>query len=249
MPEIECVWPIDSGDCCPPSQESPGDADLFERLVPVVSDMMTRWSGYRIGVCTAQLRPLGPCKVCRSWCCGGADGVLLRGPNGMYVASVTEVSVGGATLDPATWRFDTEKQTLWRKPPDSLPQRDARWAECGEADAFCVDAVLGEDPDAWALFTAAALLCELMKSCRGDKCRIPRNATQVTSQGLTITLSDSVIRKYLPEVNEWVTTVNPNGAMLPGRVWSPDLAPPGHGASSGMGSVFTIARGGSCCGG
>lgn len=249
MAALECLWPIDPSDCCDPPDES-GDLSLLDKMIAAVSAMMTRWSGYRIGVCVAELRPLGPCRTCRSWCCGGADGIQLRGPNGMYVAEVTNVHVGGATLDPDMWRFDPQTQTLWRTPPGRFPDRDARWAECGEAGAFCVDAVVGEEPDAWALDVAATLVCELVKSCTGGKCRIPRNATQVSSQGVTITLRDTDINHMLPEVSAWVSAVNPSNAMLPGRVWSPDLVAPGHaGNGIGVSGLFTMGRtGGGCCG-
>lgn len=254
MPVLDCVWPIDPADCCPPLDESPAespaDADRIEQIIAKVSDMMTRWSGYRIGVCAAELRPLGPCSTCRSWCCGGADGIRLQGPNGMYVTSVTNVHVGGATLDPELWRFDIEKQTLWRTPPGRFPGRDSRWAECGEAGTFCVDAVVGEEPDSWALDVAATLVCELVRACRGDKkCRIPKNATQVTAQGVTITLRDSDINNLLPEVTGWIAAVNPASAVLPGRVWSPDLVVPGHtGNGLGPNGLFVSVRGGGCCG-
>lgn len=252
MADLECLWPIDPGDCCPPPDESPaGDPDLVDKMIAVVSVMMTRWSGYRIGTCSTELRPLGPCKACRSWCCGGADGILLRGPNGMYVTDVTDVQVGGETLDPAVWRFDREAQTLWRTPPGRFPSRDARWADCGQAGAFCVDATVGEAPDAWALQTAATLVCELVKSCTGEKCRIPRNAVQVSAQGVTVTLRDEDLHYFLPEVGAWVKAVNPARAVLPGRVWSPDLAPAGHAGAGGvnMGGLYTIGRtGGGCCG-
>lgn len=250
MAELDCQWPIDPADCCPTGESPADDPDLYADLIAAVSVMMTRWSGYRIGVCDAVLRPLGPCRVCRSWCCGGADAVQLVGPNGMYVAEVTEVQVGGATIDPDEWRFDPTSQTLWRTPPGGWPSSDAKWADCGEAGTFCVTATVGEEPDAWALRVAAELVCELAKACRGDKCRIPKNATQVTAQGVTITLRDTDINHMLPSVSAWVSAINPDRAVLPGRVWSPDLVAPGHsGNGIGPGGLYaTIRTNGGCCG-
>lgn len=227
----DCAW-----DLCveSPGEESPGDclecctlpadADpyLIDKAIVRASEMMRRLSGYNVGLCEETLRPLQQCAECRSTCCGGADGVSLQGFNGEPVEDVLAVRVGSTVIDPDTYRWDVEEQMLWRTPPGRWPRRDKRWTECGEDGSFCVTALVGTPPDAWALDVARSLACELVKSCVGGKCRIPRNATQVTGQGITVTLSEQDVKTLLPEVGGWVSAVNPHGAVVPARVYSPD---------------------------
>jgi hypothetical protein len=227
-----CDWPL----CDESPSESPSDVclacctsiagadpEIVQRAISRASEMMRRLSGYNVGQCVAELRPLTTCSECRSSCCGGSDGIRLEGPNGEPVAEVLEVMVGATVVDESTYRFDVEKQMLWTVPPARWPKRDDRWADCGTEGAFCITALVGNEPDAWALKVARELACELVKSCTpGQKCRIPRNATQVVGQGITVTLSDRDFKVLLPEVGGWVEAVNPYNAVLPAKVFSPE---------------------------
>jgi hypothetical protein len=245
--DLVCCWPIDTDACCPPGNTSGEDVELAERMAEVASTMLARLSGYTVGQCSTTVRPLDVCPVCRSWCCGGADGIPLAGPDGRVVWDVEAVHIGEDTLDPSEYRWDRDHGTLWRVPPDTWPTRDARWAECGEPGAFCVDVIIGAPPDAWALQVANTLTCELMLSCTGGKCRLPRNATQVTGQGVTVQLRPDDINLLLPEVSAWVAAVNPHGARLPARVYSPEA----RAATGADSSLLGWARGwtvGGCCG-
>jgi hypothetical protein len=154
----------------------------------------------------------------------------------MAVRDVTDVRLGADSYPNNDWFFDRETQTLWRTPPGAWPVRDERWSAVGTGEAFAVDVVVGTKPDPWALSVAAALTCELYKLCRGGKCRLPKNATSVTAQGVTISLNENEIRYFLPEVAAWVAQVNPHNARLPSRVSSPDTEPsviPSAGRSTG----------------
>lgn len=241
---IECTWPLDVTECCPPGDEYGTDPDLLERVILQTSAMMSRLSGYMIGLCTATIRPLDNCAECRHTCCGGVDGIMLSGPNGFWIDQVVQVTFGDDIINPATYRFDRDQQMLWRIPGLSWPTRDTRWIECGDDDAFCVDVLVGSEPDAWALAVANSLACELLKSCTGQKCRIPRNATQVTGQGVTVTLSDQEISTLLPEVSGWVKVVNRYNVSAPARVFSPDINPmkmkTGHGGGSTTSGPVTL---------
>lgn len=237
-----CSWPVDTSACCPPdTDDSPEHVALVESTVARVSAMLTRLSGYSVGQCVATVRPLDACSGCRRSCCGGADGIRLVGPESLWVDSVTEVRDGITVVDPSTYRWDVPEQTLWRVPPDRWPSRDTRWDDCGTGSAFCVDVTVGSEPDAWALQVAATLTCELINACTGGKCRIPKNATQVSAQGITITLSDEELMGLLPEVAGWVKSVNPHKSVLPARVFSPDLDQ--QGTRGGGGSpLILVAR-------
>lgn len=237
---LSCCWPLSiDEDCCEGIEdESP---DRVNQIGQIVSAMMTRWSGYQIGLCQTQIRPLSECTYCRTWCCGGADGILLEGPNGLRVADVLAVySPDELPLD--EWRFEPSNQTLYRVPPDKWPTRDAKYLEVGEDGTFGVDIVVGSPPDAWAMWVAEQMFCELIKACRGGKCRIPKNAVSVVGQGVTISLSDDELKHLLPEVSAWASAVNPARAVVPPRAMSPEVARRGARSTGALRGV----RG--CCG-
>lgn len=226
-----CDWNIDISQCC----EDSGNIDVavIESAISQASEMLARLSGYTVGKCSAVLRPLTNCKGCRAWCCGGADGIYLKAKDMIPIVSVTRVRIGADVVDPDTYGFDVETQMLWRVPGDKWPKSDDRWAAAGTEQAFAVDVITGNEPDAWARSVATLLACELVNNCLGRKCRIPKNATQVTSQGITITISEAEIQALLPEVAGWMKSVNPHHAVLPARVLSPDLAPHFRGGCCG----------------
>lgn len=205
--------------------ESDPDDPLFIHAVATASSIMTRLSGYTVGTCEVELRPLHLCPECRSWCCGGADGIYLTGPFGLNVWDVTQVRLGATEYEEDTWRFDRESRTLYRVPPDRWPHRDEKWSAPGAGDAFVVDAQVGTPPDPWALDVAGRLVKELILSCTNGKCRLPSNVTTVTAVGVTVRLRDDEINHFIPELGAWVNAVNPHGARLPGAVFSPDIAP------------------------
>lgn len=216
-----CVWPISPDPCCAGNSPEP-DPAVVEDAILIASDIMRSLSGQMIGQCHQTLRPLHQCATCREHCCGGADGIALSGWDGEHVSEVLSVTIGPEVVDPATYWFSEQDQMLWRIPPDRWPYKDARWQPCGTGEAFCIEALTGVAPDAWALRVADMLACELIKACTGQKCRIPSNATTVTAQGVTVQLDPNAYLKLLPEVASWAAMVNPLGANLPAQVWSPD---------------------------
>lgn len=232
LSELTCPWPVEFEGCMDP--ESDPEDPLFIHALATASSIMTRLSGYTIGLCEAELRPLQLCRACRSWCCGGADSLYLVGPYALNVWEVLRVRLGATEYDEDSWRFDRESRMLYRVPPDTWPTRDEKWSAPGTGEAFVVDAEIGTPPDEWALDVAGKLVKELVLSCTGGKCRLPSNATSVTAVGVTVRLRDSEIITMIPEVGAWYGTVNPHKARLPAVVFSPELS----GSSSGRG----------CCG-
>lgn len=228
-----CDWPLEPGECCD-NIEAVSDT-VVEGAISTASDMLSRLSGYTIGQCAATVRPLTMCGRCRSYCCGGADGIRLFGKDARPVTEVSRVRIGADTVPANQWRFDEDTQMLWHVPPGRWPHRDERWSEDGTGEAFAVDVIMGAEPDAYARAIGTLLACEFIRNCTGKKCRLPKNATQVSSQGVTVTLSDAEIKALLPEVAGWVKIVNPHNAALPARMFSPDLE-----------TVY--AGGGGCCG-
>lgn len=246
----ECVWPINLDDCCEALEEPiDPDGELVTRVLAAVSSMMSRWSGYSIGRCAETVRPLGICPECRGWCCGGADSIRLTTNDGSPVYDVTEVRVDGEAVPDDEWYFDAAKGMLWAD-GSRWPTRDARNLPDTEPGTFAVDVLTGSEPDGWAMWVATQLACELVRSCAGDaECRIPRNATQISSQGITIQLSDEEIQHFLPEVSSWVSAVNPRKATIPAAIFSPEVSRAKRGDNRRSRRVLAIAgSGGGCCG-
>lgn len=209
---MECPWPIDIETCCKDAGVEPDD-ERVEQVIAQVSQMLSRWSGYAYGGCKT-VRPLEPCGQCRSGCCAQGDCIVLH-----QVSAVVEVRVDGEVVPPSDWHYDPTRGTLCTAPGERWPFADPRSSAVGTME---VDASVGAEPDDWALQVAATLACELLRSCTGARCRLPRNATQVNAQGITVTLSEEAIKHMLPEVSSWVSTVNPRGAVRPTLLFSPE---------------------------
>lgn len=238
LSEASCPWEVDAESCGLADLDP--DAPLFISSVATASSIMTRLSGYTVGLCEAEIRPLNLCPECRTWCCGGADAIYLKGPFSISVWDVTRVRLGADDYPETSWRFDRDSRMLYRVPPDVWPTRDEKWSDAGKGEAFVVDAEVGTPPDSWALDVAARLTKELYLSCTGGgKCRLPSNVTNVTAQGITVRLRDDEVNTFIPELGAWMNAVNPHNARLPGAVFSPDLAAARRGALSGSGT---------CCG-
>lgn len=235
LSELSCPWPVDENSCGLGITD-PEDP-VFVGSVATASSIMTRLSAYTVGTCETTIRPLSLCRSCRTWCCGGADAIYLSGPFSVPVWDVSAVWLGPTEYPANSWRFDRESKMLYRVPPETWPLRDEKWSEARTGEAFSVDAVIGVPPDAWAMEVATRLTAELVRSCRGEKCRLPSNVTSVTSQGITVRLRDDEVNTMIPELGAWTNSVNPHNARLPGAVFSPDIAPSHVGGSGG------------CCGG
>ena len=205
------------------------DAELLQAASEQAGIILRTLSGGRVGTCTEVLRPLSDCATCRGACrCADAgDRIRISSGHGP-VTDVTEVDDAGTILDPEDYRFYPSGQLLYRVPPDVWPNRDLKWADCGEADTFCVTATIGYEPDAWALSVHAELTCELLNSCTGGECRLPTNAATISGQGVTINLTPEQIEQFIPSVSRWVAAVNPDKAQSLPRLFSPDLGD-GHG--------------------
>lgn len=212
-----CPWPIDIESCLEGTgldPESPEDAMKIASVVGQASTMLSRWSGYRIGGCNT-VRPLEPCGECRLGCCG-SDCITLHS-----ASAVMEVRVFGEVVDPLQYHFDAARGSLCAVGSYSWPLSDPRAEAVGSLE---VDVMVGEAPDAWALSVAQELACELLRSAVGKDCRLPRNATTVSSQGVTVTLSQDEVMLALPSIISWVNAVNPVRASAPARILSPEVS-------------------------
>ncbi len=208
---VTCPWDIDIADCCEPLDIEPDDPRVAS-IIAQVSAMLSAWSGYAYGGCRT-VRPLDPCGECRSGCCASGDCIVLH-----TASDVLEVRIDGEVVDPDEYHYDVARGTLCAVPPLSWPNADPRFESVGSLE---VDVRIGSEPDSWALAVANELACELLASCMNDKkCRLPKNATRVTAQGVTIEMTADELKYALPSVLSWVNTVNPHGSTRPARLFS-----------------------------
>lgn len=230
---MDCdTWPVPETGECSGGCTIPADTD--EAIITAASikagDILHTLSGGRAGLCEDVLRPIGECcggcsGRCR--CAGSGDRVRLQSSAGP-VSAVTEVKVDGVVVPSELWRYYPSSETLYRVPEGLWPRVDRKWADCDQPETMCVTVAIGYQPDSWALSVHAELTCELIKSCTGGKCRIPSNATQVNAQGISITLTATEAKQFIPAVAGWVAAVNPDGAGNVSRVFSPDTAMEGN---------------------
>ncbi|MEU1815135.1 hypothetical protein ABZ543_08050 [Streptomyces roseifaciens] len=166
---------------------------------------------------------------CRSDCsCSELCEVYLPGP----VFDVVSVDVDGEVLPPEAYRVDA---------PGRLVRTDGGcWPECqnmsdppGEPDTFTVTYRWGLPLDAAAIAAVSELVCHFLRGCTpgGCGCRINRNLTRVTRQGLEMEMPDPTLlynegRTGLPLVDLWLSVVNPNRLSSPSRAYSPDFRRP-----------------------
>lgn len=109
-----------------------------------------------------------------------------------------------------------------------------------EDDTFEVTFVHGrEAPEELGAVRAAAILaCEIALACSPEtasKCRLPKRTQSVARAGITINLIDPTeflnlergkpMRTGLPEVDMFLSAVNPYGQTAPAAVISPDIPP------------------------
>jgi hypothetical protein len=243
---IDCdTWPIPelgscSGGCTIPADTDP---DVLAAASVQAGVIMHILSGNQIGQCVHTIRPMDACG-CVAACFCSADRIRIASGAGP-VTGIDSIYIDGELVDPTEYRFYPSSQLLYRLPPATWPRNDEKWADCDEDGSFCVNALVGYEPDAWALAVHAELTCELVKSCTDQKCRIPSNATQVTGQGVTVTLSATELKQFIPAVAGWVAAVNPDSMRQPATVSSPDLDQPcaGGGGSSFSGSDWAIDGG------
>jgi hypothetical protein len=190
-------------------------------------------TGRVYGTCEVSVMPCNDwgvlCGTCwnsyRSCGCAFISEVKLPGP----VHSIVSVVVDGVELDQADYRVD-DWQWLVRLDGGVWPV----WTDLADPDSFLVTYLLGQEPPAGAGSVTGMLVCA-RSGCSNANCKVPRNATQVSRQGTTMTLNNGVgtnsraWRYYpdtvavfgIPDVDAWVR--NANAPVHAGAVHSPDL--------------------------
>ena len=123
------------------------------------------------------------CGVCGDRCsCTGISEAWLPGP----VGTIIQVKLSGAVLVSGTdYRVDDFRK-LVRLGGNTWPVcQDMNLADT-ELDTWSVTFTVGETVPVIGRYAVGELACEIARSCAGETCVLPHNATQVTRQGITI---------------------------------------------------------------
>jgi hypothetical protein len=144
-----------------------------------------------------------------------------------HVREITEVLIDGEIVEPDTY-FVRRNRDLVRKDGALWPRCQSTDVDDDAAGAFAVTYTYGKAPPVMGQLAAAALACEIIKSCQNDEsCALPRGVTRVTRQGITVERSyfvrnrDGVWATGIGEVDYFLNTVNPHGLLRSPTVMSP----------------------------
>lgn len=146
---------------------------------------------------------------------GGPNRVHLPGPIGEVLA----VRIAGTLLDPD--QYVVEGDVLYRVGAP-WPSQDLGIPD-GNPGTWSVTYTKGLPIPPGVPYLAGILTAEFYEACSGSsKCRIPRNVTQVSRKGVTYQIDTSAIyaagRTGMPEIDLWLSSVNPNRLMAPPKV-------------------------------
>lgn len=223
--------------------------DLFEDAAVAATQVLFELGGRQHNPgCERLVRPLGwgewPCGVQilasgyvinwdgKQW----SDG-LWRIPLAHYpVTEVLEVKIDGVALTADEYRLDAWRWLTRMEDADGNRQHWPQWQRLdrddSQEDTFSVTFQYGQNPPAIGSMAAAQLACEIYKQCPGNEgvgdCVLPKNATRVTKQGITIELGKLRFDRSkgwdtgMKYVDLYLNTYNPHGKRRRPAVWSPD---------------------------
>jgi len=163
------------------------------------------------------------CGFCWNSCsCGSVSEVILPGP----VSSITSVIIDGEPLVTGAYRVD-DGRFLVRQDGGTWPTCNDFAKPNGEVGTWSITATFGYPVPAAGELAVGELACELSKALNNEACRLPRQVTQVTRQGVTINYGD--IRELFSGgltglflVDQFIQTVNPRHLTDRARVYSVD---------------------------
>lgn len=217
-------WPVDIG-CC--SDFDNYSTSVQDRAKALATQTLRALTGYRVGGCAVTVTPLkaDTCYVHSpvinaqgAWvnngvygCCAAkADELALPGP----IGRVDSVKIDGVTLAAANYKV-VDAVTLLRT--------DADWP--ADKETIEVTYLRGIPVDGLGSYAAGILACEYAKACSGGKCRLPAGVTEISRQGISMTIPSGAFpdgKTGIREVDAYIMRWNPNGLKAPSTVWTPD---------------------------
>lgn len=152
--------------------------------------------------------------MCRYNCaCRPKQSVKLVAP----ASKINVVTVNGEALPPDSYRVERGAYLI--------RQDGKQWPVC--SPGFTVDYLSGHPVPIEGQYAAGALAAEfLLGMVKPDSCRLPRGVTQITRQGVSISVEAGLFpdgMTGIPEVDAFIYQWNPNGLKTRPRVYSPDM--------------------------
>jgi hypothetical protein len=237
----------DEADLCSPCNDYANVGVLAGDMLQAASDVLFELSGRQFpGTCEATIRPVARCShieqsvslpVPRSTGPAGCGCAPHHFSLPDYpVAAVSEVKIDGAVVSPSLYRVD-DNRTLVRladadgsNPGWPSGQRDD--LPTTAEGTWSITYTWGREPPPMGVTAAAVLACELALACDpetvGD-CRLPKNVTSVTREGVSLVLSPSDFldrdgKTGLYEVDLFLRAVNPARVRQRASVWHSGMA-------------------------
>ena len=151
------------------------------------------------------------------------------------VCSVDEVLIDGFVVDPSTYKVDNFGKLVRLNPAPPASGVNC-WPTCNdltqpptEVGTWQVTVTYGRPVPELVKIAAAQFACELIKDCLSLPCRLPRNVTAITRQGITEVFADpnqaftmGLTGIYMVDLA--IRTYNPNKLNRRPSVYSPDSA-------------------------
>jgi hypothetical protein len=134
------------------------------------------------------------------------------------------VEIDGAPLDPTAYRVDNGNR-LVRQDGGEWPLCQDMNLPAGEVGTWTVTYYRGTGPNTLLNYAAGVLAWEYYLACTGQDCRLPDGVTQITRQGIQMTMASGPFSNGLSgirEVDAVVGLYNPNGLQAPPYISSPD---------------------------
>lgn len=179
------------------------------------------------GWCTITVRPCTYC-ACNRKKCGCGRYVFVDLQDRYPIISVDEVLIDGVEVDPETYRVD-DYHRLVNLDGECWPSCNNFSLDATEPGTFSVTYTAGRRPPIELQMAAAELACELKRACNGLDCRLPRNVTHVSRQGVSMDISaleDAVSGSVSGLAAVDIAVRRYNCARAKGRVWHPSLHKP-----------------------
>lgn len=152
--------------------------------------------------------------------CIAAQSIDLPGP----VDSVQAVYQDGTLLDPAKWKVYNGSR-LVRTDGNGWPYCQRLDLPLTSPDTLGVAYKWGEPLPAGGATMTAILARELARACAGEECRLPGGVTQISRDGVTMTLDPTLLYGMgltgLIEVDQWIGSVNPTRSRRPSLIRYP----------------------------
>lgn len=229
-----CVWPADRS--CLPEPDTDADALRTDHAVELAAAVIWALSGRQYGLCPETVRPCPDTGRCYGWgpgvkwtansCACGARCERV-GPNVLHlphrrarpIRSIESVTIEGVDLDPSEYALEG----------DALYRRGAAWPTqrldrpLGDPGTWSVTYLAGTEPPAGVGTLTGQLAREFLAACTSGKCRLPRRVRAVTRQGVSYDMVDptdiySTGKTGIPEIDLWLSAVNPHALQAPPEV-------------------------------